>query len=234
MSYPEYLNLKIRVTGRMAALKAAADKLNANPYRAKPDMIYTWRDVRYSGFHNAAENCITLSHGFETDESGRKTPIYYTHCGQQFPRECYADEIMGNHGRPLIDHGGWFTDTDHRYTARGVVVRLPHGRYMAGYEWSDNGERVYYPEIYDCEREAMYAADGYAEIFAERAREHDEKCEVAATIQETIETDIVRLRECLALRNNPCFAKLRREAVNIIERIREMRETLRTKYADVL
>lgn len=233
-AYPEYLNLNIGVRGRMGALKRAADKLNANRNRAFPDKVYTWRDVRYSGFHNAAYGCVTLTRGFNTDECGRKIPIYYTNCGQQFPRESYADEIMGYHGQKLIDHTGWYTDIVCSETARGIVVALPHGRFLAGYEWSGNGERVYYPEIYDCEQDAVYAADGHAESFARREREYDEKFNAAMKLEYEKEEKINRLRECLALRNNPCFTHLRNEAADLIKRIREIRETLKTEYADVM
>lgn len=230
MSYPRYLNLNIGARGRMAALQAAADKLNANPHRAMPEKIYTWRDMRYSGFHNAAANCATLSHGFNTDARGRKIPIYYSHCGPEFPREKFADECES----VRIDHTGWYADDIQYATIRGIVVALPHGRFLAGYYMSDNGERVYYTDIYDDERDAAYTANSIAERIAEIEREHAEKCTAAANLQFDLDEKIERLRECLALRNNPCFTKLRSEAAELIESIRDMRETLKTEYADVL
>lgn len=235
MSYPEYLNLNRTVRARMAALKAAAEKLNSNPHRSRPDVTYTWRDMRYSGFHNAAANCCTLSQGFNTcPYSKKKIPVWYTHCGQQFTREIFADEFIGNHGRPLIDHTGWFSDSFASETTRGIVVSLPHGRFMAGYHWSSNGERVYFPEIYDCIRTAVYAADGHAEAMAEQYREDDEKATEAGRLQDTIAENIARLRECIAMRNNKCFNYVRDEIAELIPRIRDDRETLQTEFANYI
>lgn len=226
--YPRYLNLNITARGRLAALKAAADKLNAGHNARKASgnpEPYTWRDVRYSGFHNAATNCITLSRGMDGDK-----PVYYTHCGQQFPREIFVDEFRDDNGRPLIEHTGWFANVDWSNKIRGIIVRLPHGRYLAGYFQSDNGERVYYPEIYDSEREAVYAADRLAET----EREYSERWNAARELENEISDAETRLRECLALRNNPCFTRLRIEAAYLIERIREIRESLKTEYADCM
>lgn len=161
----DYLTLAIGAPRRLAILKRAADKLNAghNARKAAGDTRpYTWRDVRYSGFHNARAARCELSPGLN---DGR--PIWYAHTGQQFPRERYADEIWPT------GHTGWFTDCDGRETARGLVVALPHGRFLAGYHWSDNGERVYFSDIYDCEEDAARAADSEAERFAEASREND-------------------------------------------------------------
>lgn len=228
--YPRYLNLNITARGRMAALKAAADKLNAghNVRKASGNTEpYTWRDVRYSGFHNVQQFCCTLSSGMDGNR-----PIYYTHCGQQFPREIFADEYHTECGTQLVEHTGWFADAYCSNTVRGLVVALPHGRFMAGYYQSDNGERVYYPEIYDCIRDAVYAADGHAEDQAEIEREYSERWNAARELEEEIEEKVNRLRECIALRNNPCFNHLRSEVYDLIERIREIRESLKTEYAD--
>lgn len=234
----DYLALKIGAKRRLDVLKKAADKLNTgyNQRKGMGDMRpYTWRDVRYSGFHNAAVNRCELSQGLNTCQyTGKKTPVWYCHTGPAFPREMFADEIIGNHGRPLVEHTGWFADVDCSNKIRGLVVRFPHGRYMAGYYQSDNGERVYYPEIYDCIRDAVYAADGHAESLAEIEREYSERWNAARDMEDKLQGNIERLRECLALRNNRCFTRVRNEISGLVENIRSARESLKTEYAGVL
>lgn len=167
----DYLTLAIGAPRRLAILKRAADKLNAghNARKASGNLSpYTWRDMRHCGFHNARAGRCELSPGLQNNR-----PIWYAHTGQQFPRERYADEIA------RINHTGWFTDCEGFETARGLVVSLPHGRFLAGYHWSDNGERVYFSDIYDCEEDAAHAADGEAECFAESCREYAQAWEWA-------------------------------------------------------
>lgn len=233
----DYLNLAIPARSRLMILKNAAHKLNSGHNARKASgnpEPYTWRDVRYSGFHNAAVNRCELSQGFNTCQyTGKKTPIWYCHTGPAFPREMFADEFS-EYGRALIEHTGWFADVGCSNIIRGIVVRLPHGRYLAGYYQSDNDERVYYPEIYDCIRDAVYAADRHAESIAEIEREYSERWNAAQELEYECEEKVNRLRECLALRNNPCFTRLRDEANNLIERIREIREILKTEYADCM
>lgn len=223
----DYLTLAIGSPRRLAILKRAADKLNSREHNARKASgnlsPYTWRDMRYCGFHNARAARCELSRGLNGGRS-----IWYAHTGQQFPRERYADEIA------RINHKGWFTDCDGRETARGLVVALPHGRFLAGYHWSDNGERVYFSDIYDCEDDAARAADGEAETFAETCRDDDYQYQQARELEDETEDKTARLRECLALRNRECFAHLREEARRLIASIKEARETLRTQYADYI
>lgn len=219
----DYLTLAIGAPRRLAILKRAADKLNAGHNQRKatgnPEP-YTWRDMRHCGFHNARAARCELSPG---RQDGR--PIWYAHTGQQFPRERYADEIT------RLNYSGWYTDCDGCETARGLVVALPRGRFLAGYHWSDNGERVYFSDIYDCEDDAARAADSEAELFAEKCRDDDYQYQQARKLEDEIEDNFSRLRECLALRNRDCFAHLRNEARELIASIKEARETLRTEYA---
>lgn len=223
----DYLTLAIGAPRRLAILKRAADKLNSRDYNGRKAAgnlsPYTWRDMRHCSFKNARAGRCELSPDLQ---NGR--PIWYAHTGQQFPREQFADEIA------RLNHNGWYTDCDGRETARGLVVALPHGRFLAGYHWSDNGERVYFADIYDCEEDAARAADSEAERFAEACREDDYQYQQARKLEDEIEDNFSRLRECLALRNRECFAHLRKEARQLIASIREARETLRTQYADYI
>lgn len=223
-----YLNLNAGSRGRMAALKRAADKLNAghNLRKSQGNTIpYTWRDVRYATFVTYSAACVALTKGQVND-----VHAWYCHTGEQFPRERYVDECESVN----ISHRGWFSDTGEHSTIRGLVVALPHGRFLAGYAHSDNGERVYLAELYDTEAEAARAGNHYAEKTAEAAREYDERYQEARELEDQAEDLAARLRECLALRNNRCFAALRNEARAIIARVRDIRRTLKTEYAQYI
>ena len=224
-----YFNLNIPAPVRLQMLREAfANHAKRYPYcpeRMKPK---SWRDIRGATYKTVASYVGILDRGFNII-GGRKHDIAYTFCGPYFAREYYVDELPDS----PIDHRGWYTDNDGRAKARGIVAMLPHGRFLAGYEWSDNGERVYFLSVESDLRDAIRAADYYAEQFAESEREYQQKYDEAREIVDIIENKINRLRECIALRNNPCFAKLRDEAREIIGRIRDMRKTLRTEYADI-
>lgn len=225
-----YFDLTIPAPRRLALLRADfakhSEKYPHCPEHAKPA---SWRNLRGTTHKGLSAYVGNLAQGSNGD-----TPIWYCHSGPFFNREYFADEFIGNHGRPLIEHTGWYADRDGSRTIRGLVVRLAHGRFLAGYYSKDNGERVYYQDVYDDERTAVYAADRHAERMAEDEREHDERYHAVRELEYESAEKLDRLRECLALRNNPCFARLRDEAADLIERIREIRETLKSDYADVL
>lgn len=164
-----YFDLTKPAPARLAMLRAAfaghVKKYPHCPEHAKPK---SWRDIRGTNFKNVSAYCGALSQGFNgTDKY--KTPIWYAHTGEQFRDERFCDDVA------RIGRTGWFTDTDGDEKARGIVARLPHGRFIAGYHWSSNDERVYFPEVYDDETEAARAADSHAESFAESAREDSER-----------------------------------------------------------
>lgn len=177
----------------------------------------TWRDVRFAKLTSHTGLAAGTSNG---------EPILYTH-NPVFTREKYAHEII------RLDHTGWYTDS-YGDIARGLVVALPHGRFIAGYEWSSNGERVYFPTVYDDKNDAAQAADDEARRFAEQAQEDDAKYQAARELEDKIEDGLTRLRECIALRNKACMRYVRGEAQQLIENLREWRETLRTEYANYI
>lgn len=87
---------------------------------------------------------------------------------------------------------------------RGIVGRLTHGRLIAGYWWGDNGERVYFPEVYSDMADAVKAAEGHARVFAESAQEDRKQDElreaeekVAETLNKKVEL-IARMKEAAA------------------------------------
>lgn len=75
-----------------------------------------------------------------------------------------------------IDHSGWYTDEcGDLDKIRGLVIRLPHGRYLAGWSMGEGMASTYDGEIYTDLVEAARAADGMAETAAEKEREYQER-----------------------------------------------------------
>ena len=213
----EYLNLKIGAPRRLACLRTSAQRHNE---KFPSGSAATWRTVRYATLTQPGH----LSHGMNSG-----APIWYTHTGPAFPRETYADLCAEG-----PDHHGWFTDAECDEKARGIVVRLPHGKFLAGYEWSANGERVYFPEVFVDERDAARRADSHAESFADACREHDAKYREAQNLQTEAEDMAHQLAEKLALRNNPRFPDAREEARELLTELRDLRQRLRDEFADFL
>ena len=213
----EYLNLKIGAAQRLGFLRNAAKRHNE---KFPSGSAATWRTVRYA----------TLKHpgGLSQGMNGG-APIWYAHAGAAFRREKYADECYQG-----IRHEGWFTDADCAGKARGIVVRLPHEKFIAGYEWEDSGERVYFPELFDDPTEAARRADGHAESFANDCREHDAKYREAQNLQTEAEAMAQQLAEKLALRNDPRFPDAREEARELLTELRDLRQRLRDEFADFL
>jgi hypothetical protein len=81
----------------------------------------------------------------------------------------WCDEVTSS-----IRHTGWYTteygDGD---KIRGLVLRLPKGRgFLAGWSMGESMASGAEYTIYATEREAAVAADGIAEIMAEKEREY--------------------------------------------------------------
>jgi len=83
----------------------------------------------------------------------------------------WADEVDG----ARIDHTGWFCDDYQSETIRGIVVRLPHGRYLAGWSMGEGMASEVGGTLYTDETEAARAADSEAEAAAERERDYQEE-----------------------------------------------------------
>lgn len=183
----------------------------------------TWRDVRYYKLDSEDSG---LSRGLNGKE-----PIWYSH-REYFPEQ-EAHDVIRNAGRRM-DHTGWYTDNDGNELAVGIVVKFPHNRWVAGYRWDSNGERVYFPEIFDSAEDAARAADHHAERFAEDAREHDAKFREASRLEDENEDKLRRLKECIALRNKKCMQYVRDEIHELIEDVKANRERLKTEFEGVL
>ena len=196
-----YFDISTPAPVRLAAMRAVA-----GPSR-------TWRDARHWTLANYQAAHCTM-HGTAGGE-------HYTHTGPYFPgREKWADDVAPR----AIAHRGWFTDGEQQDTARGFVVQLPHGRYMAGFYWSSNGERVYLPGAYDCERTAAYAADSAAERFAEAQSADSERFDAMTKAESHAESVTDDVRHAWEVRHasdywrehcRNCIAELRAARANL-------------------
>lgn len=207
---------------RMAILRmVAADSVNNfnESTRLAPG---DWRGARQwtlSGYESAF--CNGLGQGFD----GGKTPIWSTFYADYFRNERDASELA----RSRCDYAGWYTDRDQSETAIGIVGCLPHGRFIAGYRWTSNGERVWFSGVYDCEYEAARMGDQHARVFAESAREDSERFSAMQEAKDEVTLICQRLGKYLPARN--VTVTLREEVRSMISELKEARETLAEKTA---
>ena len=172
-----------------------------------------WKSARDFHLNDYESAFATLSPGKQDG-----APVWYSHGGPEFRGERDADEVI------RLRHTGWFTDTEGSETATGIVARLPHGRFISGYRWTSNGERVYFPEVFTDEDEAARAADSHAESFAEDAREDSERFDAMKDAEghvEEVESDV---RMAFEARN--VSPRHREHARDRIEELRAARRDL--------
>ena len=149
---------------RMAILRMiAADSVN-NRNESTRLQAGDWRGARNWTMKNyAAAYCSGINQGFDGE-----SPFWYSHGGEQFRNERDACEVL------RMRHTGWFTDNYQDETAVGIIASLPHGRFIAGYRWTSNDERVYFDEVFTNEDDAARMADEHARVFAENCRDSEE------------------------------------------------------------
>lgn len=94
--------------------------------------------------------------------------FYLSDAGQPFTRWEWCDNIDG----ASIRHTGWWTDEHCDSKIRGIVVRLPHGRFMAGWSMGESMASSIDTDVYDDIIDAARAADSIAENAAVREREY--------------------------------------------------------------
>jgi hypothetical protein len=148
----KYPSLAIGAKRRLELFRKEA----ANGKWARP---MTWRDVRFATLTSETG----LSQGFN-GEGVNQTPVWYTQDGPEF-----RDEFDATHGVASIRHGGWYTDMHQEERAIGIVTRLPHGRFITGYRWTSNGERVYFPDLFDDAEDAARVADEHTHAYSPNA-----------------------------------------------------------------
>ena len=218
MSDVKYFDLTIPAPRRLSMMRADfaahAAKYPHCPEYSKPD---SWRKVRGWGLHNWQSAFCTFSAG----GAGQ----WVTHQGPMFRREKWVDELYPRNHR----HTGWFADADAGETARGFIVALPHGRFIPGYEWSSNGERVYSGDVCTDEVQAARAADYLAERFAESACEDSERFN--AMIDAETESENAIQEFCTLWPARGVSETLRGRVRDALQVIRDARETLRDATA---
>lgn len=216
---PLYLSLNKTAPARLANLRTLAEKSGSD-----------WRKARAWGFSNWEDAYANFGAGFNGTNERNRVPIWYSHTGEKFRNERFADECS-DAPRYVKNNLGYYSDCDANETVRGVVANLPHGQFIVGYYWSSNDERVYFGEVYTEESEAARAADCHAARYAEVCREDDYQYQAARRLEDETDDALHRLRECVALRHCKCMAYVRDEITGLLEAIRKNREKLRTTYA---
>lgn len=214
MKAERYLNLSIGAPKRLAYLKSTNKD---------------WRRVREWSFKNwEAAHCV-LSQGFN-GVGPNKVPIWYSHHNPYFRNERPTHEVLTN-----MRHTGWFSDADCSETLHGMVASLPHGRFIAGYHMTMNGEQVWFDEVFDDVADAARMADEHARVQAEKEREYDQRWQEARSISEDeIPAKLKRREECLLLAMSGIRREeYREEARGLKEEIRELRWKLKHDYADI-
>jgi hypothetical protein len=112
-------------------------------------------------------------------------------------RGIYADEI-GESWNRLIDHKGWYSSDDCSEVYRGIVYRLPGGRFLYGYADPNNPDcALIADDIASNERDAALAADNVARHFAEAEREYQEANNRLFMAKEKAHTLRVMVREAI-------------------------------------
>lgn len=201
MARAEYFNLSIPAPRRLALMRADAKTA-------------TWRDVRRWGLHNWQSAFAALSAGLQNGE-----PVWYSHAGEEFRDERDAHEVCRSLDR------GYYTDGGCHDTAIGIVASLTHGRFIAGYRWTLNDERIYFPQIFDDRGDAARMADEHARVFAESARDDSERFNAMTLAELDVETQTEELQKAIALRHRAKFGGFERVRT-YVEKLREARETL--------
>lgn len=158
----KYFNLAIPAPRRLEMLrKAFAAHAGKYPNCHESYRPKSWRDIRGTTHGSVGAYCGCLDQGFNGEGFARET-VWYTHTGEYFRNERDAGPE-------------WYTDEYQEDTAIGIVASLPHGRFLAGYRWTCNDERVYFQGIHDSAEDAARMADEHARVFAERNVEAEEE-----------------------------------------------------------
>lgn len=214
---PQYLQLnKGGAYARMAILRMMAIQQN----NTRPDsMAQDWRGARAWNFKNGES-----AHGVLSQGMNGRDPVWSQHGGEYFRNERDAADIA------LLSHTGWYSNTDLSEKVVGIVASLPHGRFIAGYRWTSNGERCYYGHIFDNESDAAHMADEHARVYADACMEDSERFDQMQNLESEIESKLEELRDAIALRNHRRGSHA--EVSDLIEEVREMRETLETDFKD--
>lgn len=139
----------------------------------------------------------------------------------------YADDISG----AGIRHNGWFCDEFGGETIRGIVVRLTHGRMLAGWSMGEGMcASIECDEVFTDEIEAARYADGLAESAAESEREYQERWRAAQELSDAAQEAQEQISRLWSARHNEAVRELIRSCIITA---RDSREQLRNEYSDI-
>ena len=215
----QYLQLnKGGTPARLNILRMRAAGFNE---QRPPSTQRTWRDMRYGTLRDAGD----VGQGFNGDGAAR-VAVWYSHDGAERWREVDAHRVEG----VRIDHTGWYTDDIDSCgldLAKGIFCYLAHGRMLAGYRLTVNDERVYFPGVFDCDKDAARMADEHARVTAEHESEYHAQWHQQQKSRDVYDESLQRLRECIALRHVACMRYVRAEISALCVTLRQLRDELR-------
>lgn len=221
-----YLDLAIGAPARLRILRAAAAVWDAKHPHARLRNP-SWRAMRFGNLRSSDEG---LAQGSNTDSRGRSVPIWYTFEGDALPREQFADEVRD----VRIEHTGWFCDPDLNETCRGIIAKLPHGRFLAGYHLMDSGETVWFAGLHDSARDAALTADKHARVYAEAEHEYQTRWQAAQNLQAENDEHQMQVQRLFALRHHRTLGQdARDEMAGHIEALRAGRESMAREFSDI-
>lgn len=218
----KYLRLNLSAATRLQILRTLASARN------KP----SWRDARSVTFSTLEP---FFSDGINDAGGVRgRVPVLvsFEHPDYYGWRMTFADEVEHS----AVDHTGWFTDEDCTRTLRGLVIRLPRGRFLAGYYSNDNGEYVIFREVFDSIRDAAQYGDKQAERLADDERDHNRRFHEAHDMQSRLDDIRERLAELQVLIESGRFEddRYEREAARLTDEAANITDKLNDEYSDVL
>lgn len=112
--------------------------------------------------------CSEYYHAPRPESAGIGRGFYLESDGQPFTRWQWADDAYAS-----IGHRGWFTDDYCEDKIRGIVISLPHGRFIAGWSMGEGmASSVDCSPVFGSAIDAAIYADRLAESAAESEREH--------------------------------------------------------------
>lgn len=115
--------------------------------------------------------CGPYMHAPKPEYAGRGA-FFYLGSDFQIGRSWqWADEAC-RHG---INHRGWYTNDYCDDTIRGIVIRLPHKRFLAGWSMGEGMASEVDGKAFDDIIEAAMYADECARVAAGRQREHEDE-----------------------------------------------------------
>ena len=103
-----------------------------------------------------------------TPNSNNGRGFYLGNAGQPFTRWEWCDDVDTS-----IRHTGWVTDDYSTIDKiRGIVILLPHGRFMAGWSMGKGMASTIEPGVFDDINEAAQMADEHARCAADAEYEY--------------------------------------------------------------